>query len=460
MKNAYSDSQPLSEKISSLPTKNFAQVMDYMLQLTEAGVVLASDSFGNMASKIFPVINLSKIFTKEYNPKRLEMLNLVAEAYIELGDLRTAENLTQQTFELSRKHFGENNFCEWMSLNTLSKIRRAEGNFSDALAVDKQALQIAETVCGKKSLERLQSLDAIASDHATIGNFSEAIKIRERSLAEYKNILDGDESNSLRMMANLAENYVAAKKYVDAMKLCDETLAKQNTPIYVDEHISFNRDVLDLFRIKAQAQRLSGDNSGAMSNYVQLIQTYEIRRNSFKDNFHNGENKSKWFANIIDVYRKAATVAENDGNTNFAFYCAEFCKGRNIIDRYDDILVSKNYLLRDNERKTLAEYQKLLNSCRTFVESPVTKNDDLLRSSAGSVYEMLLMDIEFFESELRQKYSNYMVPKAPQKRAEAEQKPSQWEESLKNFDVQKNRQVIPNGACLIEFLKVSDDSFL
>lgn len=460
MKGAYSDLQPLAQKISSLPIKNFTQLQDYTLQLMKSGVVLASDSFGNISDIVLRTINFNKIFAREYSPKTLEELNLIAEAYIESSDLRTAENFTRQIFELSRKHFGDNNFYEWMSLNTLAKIRRAEENFSDALAVDKQALQIAETVCGKNSLERLQSLDAVAEDHAAAGNFTEAIKIRERALSEYKNILEGNESNSLRMMTNLAKNYVAAERYADAMKLCDETLAKQNTPIYDDEHISFNRDILDLFRIKSQAQKLSGDIFGAMSNYERLIQTYEIRRNSFKDNFHNGENKSKWFANIIHVYKEAAVTAKEVGDMSFAFYCTEFCKGRNLIDRYDDVLVSKNYLLRNDERYNLEKYQKLLTSCRAFVESDIAKNDESLRSSAEWVYLFLRRNDEKFKGELRKKYSNNMVPKDPHKRAEAEQKPSQWEESLKNFDVKKNRQAIPDGACLVEFMKTSDDSLL
>ena len=459
MKGAYTDFQRLNEKTAS-QTTDFAQIADNLLKTMYVNEISASGSFDNSAGIALMVVNLGKMIAREYNPKNLQLLNAVAEAYIESGKLSTAENFAQQIFDLSREHFGENNFYEWMALNTLAKIRRAEENFTDALAADEQALQIAETVCDKNSLERLQSLDAIASDHAATGNVSEAIKIREQALSDYKEIVAGDESNTLRMMTNLAKNYISVQRYTEALQLCDEILAKQKDPIYVDEHISFNKDILDLFRIKAQAQRLSGDTSGAMSNYVQLIQAYEIKRNFLKNNLQISGNKSKWFSNVIDVYEDAAITAQTFGDMNFAFYCAEFCKGRNLIDRYDDLLVSKNYLLRYYERETLDKYQQFMTACRNIIESAVAKNNDALRFNAEIVYHNLNIDEEEYKRSLRERYSNNMVPKDPQKRAEVEQKLSPWEESLKNFDVKKNRQTIPNGACLVEFLKVSDDSLL
>lgn len=402
----------------------------------------------------------------EYNPKLLKMLNEIAETQAEFGELKSAENLSQQVFELSRKHFGENNFYEWMALKTLAEIRRAEGNFTDALTIDKKALQIAEEVCGKKSLERLQTLDSIASDCTAAENFTEAIKIRENALNEYKKILEIEDAATLKMMTNLADNYVSVKRYADAVKLCDETISKQKVPTYVDGHLAPYESVIDLFHIKSLAQRLAGNSVDSAENYRQLIQAYETKRSSFSQEFFNDSKKtSKWFAEIIPDYKSAATVfiSNKVNDKDFAFYCSEFCKGRNLIDRYNDVLVSKNDLLDRNENRYLNYLQKALESCQTISEYAKTTSNYILRDSVEILDSMLRFENTIYKNKLREKYSNSMMPKDPQKREKFEHK-TNVEDTLKNFvknfDIKKNQQAIPDGACLVEFMKVSDDSLL
>lgn len=333
---------------------------------------------GTSNETIIILLNTDIVKLSEYHPKVLEIMNILAEYYIAQGKLGNAETLTQKIFELSREHFGENNFYEWLSLSTLSKIRRAEEDFANALVIDKQALQVIEQTCGKNSLERLTTLDAIADDYTGVDNFVEAIKIREQILSEYEEILEEDDPNILQTMTKLTENYITAKKYDEAEELCDEVFANQKSPMYVDNHISFDDNIMNLFRVKATLQKAFGDNTGAATNYEQLVQAYEIKRNTTENKLiTTDENKSRWFAKITPVYKQAADVAQGVGNTNFAFYCMEFCKGRNLIDRYDDILVSKSWLLGPYERDELATYQKSLNDCLKAYESAIKKNNDV-----------------------------------------------------------------------------------
>ena len=116
------------------------------------------------------IMNLSNIVGLGHAPAVLKLMNDRAESYVAYGQFRNAERYAERVLRLSRVHLGKGNFYEWMALNTLGKVRRAEGNADAALKFDEQALQIAESVCGVKSLERLQSLDAIASDNAALGN--------------------------------------------------------------------------------------------------------------------------------------------------------------------------------------------------------------------------------------------------------------------------------------------------
>lgn len=235
------------------------------------------------------LFSMSKRSAADYNPTSLEIMNKLAETYVDLGNLNSAKKFSEKIINLSKTRFGENNFYEWKALGTLSKIYRAEGNFSAALETDKKSLKIAEKVCGKKSLERLKSLDAIAGDHTAACNIEEAIKIREKTLAEYQKILECNDAATTQLRTNLAENYLYAKRYDDAIKLCDETLANQNVPKYIGEKLSIYPCVTDLVKIKAKAQKLSGDDMKdenyrrlfwlhAFENYRQLIFAYEIKR--------------------------------------------------------------------------------------------------------------------------------------------------------------------------------------
>lgn len=291
-------------------------------------------------------------------------MNKLAETYIDLGNLNSAKKFSEKIINLSKTRFGENNFYEWKALGTLSKIYRAEENFSAALETDKKSLKIAEKVCGKKSLERLKSLDAIAGDHTAAGNIEEAIKIREKTLAEYQKILECNDAATTQLRTNLAENYLYAKRYDDAIKLCDETLANQNVPKYIGEKLSIYPCVTDLVKIKAKAQKLSGDDMKdenyrrlfwlhAFENYRQLIFAYEIKRSVIANlDEYDDASKSNWFAGMIPDYKEAATVAATYNIVNvFAFNCMEFCKCRNLIDKFDNVLVAKDYLLTPSEKK-------------------------------------------------------------------------------------------------------------
>lgn len=397
--------------------------------------------------------NIAKLLLSNHHPKILEMMLTIAERHIRYGELNEAERYANQILELSKIHFGENNFYEWRALCILAKIRRAEENFSDALKFDNQALKIAEKVCGKNSLERLQSLDAIADDYSADKNFAESIKIREKALKECQKILEDVDAVTIQIRTNLAADYVVAERYSDAVKLCDETLALQKVPVYIGEEIFAYKPIIDLIKVKAQAQKLSGDDLNSYANYKKLVKVYEGQRASAAKNFSSAEIKTKWFAGMIPVYKDAATVAVSNkvGDNNFAFYCMEFCKGRNLIERYEDILVTQDYLLTDKEKNNLNEYKKLIVDSQNVSEYAKSINDAELFSNSEIIRLGVYFGNEVFKNNLREKYS---------------ESPAQiqniwkWDYILKNFDIDKNRQAIPNGACLIEFMKVSDDSLL
>ena len=171
------------------------------------------------------------------------------------------------------------------------------------------------------------------------------------------------------------------------------------------------------------------------------------------------ETKTRWFAQIIPVYKDAASVAVSNmvGDMSFAFYCTEFCKGRNLIDHFEDILTTKDYLLTPHDKNILAEYERLLNSGQSVYEYAAALNNDALRLNAEIINLTLQISNELFKNKLRQQYSENMILKNV---STQNQNIWRWEEILKNFDVRKNQASIPKNACLIEFMKISDDSLL
>ena len=467
------------QKIAALVEKNNSDSSNTWTDTNFMRMLLEAYKFFAMTEFVYDnadfenwIVNFSGTMGANYRPEILKMLNDVAESHIKYGDLNEATRYANQILRMSKSTTG--NVCEWMALSTLAKVRRAEDKFTDALNLDSQALQIAETVCGKNSLERLQSLDALATDKANIGDLAEAIKIREDALAEYKKILEDTDTATVQMMTNLAESYVAAERYAVAINLCDETLAMQKVPIYKDDHLNFFPAVTEPIRIKADAQRLSGDYAAAYMNYKNLIQVFESKRligktvNNIYAFSATAENKSKWFANFVPVYKNAATVAAIVGDNDFAFYCMEFCKGRNLLDQFDDVLATKNYLLTTEEKNSLACHQKILDDCRNLSAFAAANNDETMLGDIDIFQNSMHMTLESFKGQLRQKYSDNMIPKDAQNQADKnfnlngvnQANVWDWNEILKNFDVRKNQAAIPDDACLIEFIKTADDSLL
>lgn len=302
-----------------------------------------------------------------------------------------------------------------------------------------------------------------------MGNFTEAIRIRKRTLAEYEKILEGSDASEIKRMANLAENYVAVKNYSDAIKLCDKAFELQNA-IYTDNVVrNYYPGNAELIHIKAKAQSFLGDDVNAYNNYKTLIQIYETRRTAQSyTEFSNVKNKSQWFAGIVPIYKEAATAAAKVGDMEFAFYCMEFCKARSLIDRFDDVLVAKEHLLTPSDKERIFIYDELLKSSQEVVEYANTINDERFIFSSEAFHAILYLQAEELKDDLRKKYSDNKTPKDSNEQRKLRPALESfewvntfgWDDILKNFDAKKNQAAIPDGACLIEFMKTSDDSLL
>ena len=218
----------------------------------------------------------------------------------------------------------------------------------------------------------------------------------------------------------------------------------------------------ELIRIKATAQKFSGDNADAHANYKKLIQDYEMKR-AVSVNvslISDPEITARWFAGIVPVYKDAAAVSAAVDDTDFAFYCTEFCKGRNLIDTFDDVLAAKDYLLTPAEKNVLADNQNALNAVEVVAEYAAAIDDDSLHLRAEMTFDHLRVISENFKSDLREKYSANAVPKNLSASDVDDYFDKldvlSWDAILKNFDVGKNQRAIPDGACLIEFMKTAD----
>lgn len=78
---------------------------------------------------------------------------------------------------------------------------------------------------------------------------------------------------------------------------------------------------------------------------------------------------------MIPDYKEAATY--NIVNV-FAFNCMEFCKCRNLIDKFDNVLVAKDYLLTPSEKNDLHEIQNYLKNANEISKYAEKMNvDDL-----------------------------------------------------------------------------------
>lgn len=161
---------------------------------------------------------------------------------------------------------------------------------------------------------------------------------------------------------------------------------------------------------------------------------------------------SKWFEDKVPIYKNAVVLNLNEkiGNVADAFFCAELFRGRTLTDHYSDVLISKSYAMLPDEKEKLQNYRIEL--------------EKLAKSGDEEEYLKLKREERKYKRYLRKKYSNLVIPEDWANKSEYgftlkdDVNQNTLFDLLANFNPRQTVKVIPNNACFVEFVKISDDS--
>lgn len=224
---------------------------------------------------------------------------------------------------------------------------------------------------------------------------------------------------------------------------------------------------VNFFKVKAKYYNIIGDNEQASKNWWKVVHIYEGWRYIYQMSGLNEDKMSEWFEKKVPVYKETILFNLNKEieDNNRAFYYSELCRGRTLTDRSRNVLISKRQFIDYKELDKLSNYSREINNLALKIKN----NEDISNSKAE--YLRLQEEERLYTLQLHMKYNDIMISKDPQKANRKygyESKDPELASSLEdfkrhqyvNFNPKKICHNIPDNACLVEFLKISDDSMI
>lgn len=250
------------------------------------------------------------------------------------------------------------------------------------------------------------------------------------------------------------------------------TLSDEESAVYdekIDEYFDDLEDYLittpgnnflmnyafDIHKLIIQFNHIIGNQERELKYCYFFITYCEGNKYSYQMGGADETELSKWFEDKIPIYKNAVVLNLNEkiGNIPTAFFFAELFRGRTLTDHYSDVLISKNYAMFDDEKEKLQNYRIEL--------------EKLAKSGDEEEYLKLKREERKYKRYLRKKYSNLIIP--PDWVNKEEYRFTLKDDVNKkilldlmdsNFNPRQTVMGIPNNACLVEFLKISDDSIV
>ncbi|MFA4993941.1 MAG: tetratricopeptide repeat protein [Bdellovibrionales bacterium] len=205
---------------------------DNIVYLSSAGAAcIGLGYYSESEEKLNKALALSE---KNYAPDDLRLsniLNNLAELYIEQGLYPKAEPLHQRALKIVEKEYGRIHPNVAGSLNNLGRLYYEWArSYHEPKLLEKakpflnEALEIRKKIFGDNDLVVSTTLNNLGNVYAAQKNFLKAEQFHKQALEIRKNILDPDNPRIARSMANLAEVYGAQRKFVEAEKLLKDAL--------------------------------------------------------------------------------------------------------------------------------------------------------------------------------------------------------------------------------------------
>jgi tetratricopeptide (TPR) repeat protein/tRNA A-37 threonylcarbamoyl transferase component Bud32 len=196
----------------------------------------------------------------------LSSTNGLAMAYDDAGRPQEALALYEQTLKLRQQKLGADHADTLQSMNNLANAYLAAGRREEALALYEQTLQLRQQKLGAAHPDTLQSMHNLAHGYYSADRMQEALALYEKTLALRKQKLGADHPETLNTMSNLAGAYVAAGRFEDAVALGEAALKLRQQKLGID-----HPDILQSMNNLAIAYHATGRFFDAMALHEQTL---------------------------------------------------------------------------------------------------------------------------------------------------------------------------------------------
>jgi serine/threonine protein kinase len=167
---------------------------------------------------------------------RAQMMQVMGNAYTNLGQYRQAEALLRRAVELTRTTAGPS-AAETLSLmDSLGGALAEQGSFAEAEKLQRQVLETQRRVLGPDHPDTLSTMGDLASTLAMGGHLQEAEKLGRETLEKQRRVLGPEDHHTIATMDDLAATLGEEGRFAESVDLERETIEIERR-VYGPDHL-------------------------------------------------------------------------------------------------------------------------------------------------------------------------------------------------------------------------------
>ena len=195
-----------------------------------------------------------------------QMLSVVGQVYVRLGDYEAAGPLLERALALRRDAVGEEHMDVAASLNNLAALLRQKGDYAAAEPLFREALAMRRKLLGEEHVDVATSLNNLALLLHQKGDYAAAEPLYREALAMYRELLAEEHPSVATSLNNLALLLHQKGDYAAAEPLIREGLAMKRK-LLGEEHPDLAISLSSLALLLLQR----GDYAGAEPLYREAL---------------------------------------------------------------------------------------------------------------------------------------------------------------------------------------------
>lgn len=168
------------------------------------------------------------------HPDTLNSANHLANALRDTGELESARDLNQDTFDRRRRVLGEDHPDTLRTAGNLSTDLFILAEYEQAHRLDQDTLERFRRIQGNDDPGTIAAAGYLAADLHSLGDYMQARELHHDTLARFRRVLGHDHPATLHSATNLADTLCALGEHAQARALHEDTLARRRHVLGVD----------------------------------------------------------------------------------------------------------------------------------------------------------------------------------------------------------------------------------